>query len=359
MKYIKEYHVFIDDDTFDLIYSDIKDIMSDINLELKEEHDDIQKKRINLGLRPFPSSPQLYININTLSLNLSINFSQKYNEDIVSMNCIGDVTKAENKIKRMIKFISAKYGISLSYGIFFGHQILISKPEIVDRIKFLYNFERKEEQEFFLYYETIDLELDSKYNMISEEIVSEYDIKFISMDGDVGLKGFRLVIHSKVDKISYVYDFQRGNYLENDNIEYLVDIYKSKFIYSSDVKAVSIKSKMLDSGANLIDSYKFTCNIHDDKCIEFYELFMDNFIKNSGMSKSKLLLDLLNKLLENTFFEIEEYDIENGEIVLYINDKIIKISVNNDLKIKVDGIKVEENDVIEEIYLKLTDKNAI
>ena len=58
------------------------------------------------------------------------------------------------------------------------------------------------------------------------------------------------------------------------------------------------------------------------------------------------------------FFNIYfQWDILKNITILFIGDKIIKLSVDNDLNVYLDGTKINSDEVVEEIYLKLTNKN--
>lgn len=352
MKYIKEYNHFIDQDLFDQIYDDIKELINDVNLEIKDE-----------GKRAY-----LYVD-SFFSLNRTIHFKEKYNEDIFYLKFttrgLGDQRIVFNNIDRIVRFLSSKYSVDLSYGLFFNHEIAISKRETIDTIKFLYEFERKEDQDFYLYDDVIQ---DSNYKILADEILDNYDILFLSMDGDVGLSGFRIMLKPKkeVEKYSYIYNFKRSEDLVDmkDEVEYDVDVYKIPSHYNTSV--IHGMSERLTKttltrlvGGEVVDNYKFKCDIYDKEYEHFYKLFIDNFVKNSGHEKSKLILKILNELSGNTFFEIDEFDYNSKEIILFIEDRVIKLSVDNNLNVYLDGSKINSDDVVEEIYLKLTDKNAV
>jgi hypothetical protein len=343
MKYLLKYKLFESSLNNLIPYADIQEYIIDTNIDISEELG-VGKQEIHLsiGSNTFISNLLEIDNFSNDFYTLSLN---RYYENHKVVN---------NNISRLCKYLSSRYDKQITYDII-GHKYIIGYREVIDILAWLYDNEFRNDDIDFNYL-MYDMDEDSIFFKKYQTLL-DFGVTFGSSILSGGYSGFSISVKYNNENLGYL--FKRVKI--GEDIEYNLEI----FTYPGTKRSHRLN----------LESSKLTFNIYDKDFPEkICEIVIGRSIKYFKIDKL-ILIDKIVGILseENDFFNPIDIDIRKGlmEFLVKKDDDFarFRISIEDNLDMYVKQLypfqissreqdKTSVDELIHDVYLKLTQKNA-
>lgn len=330
-KYIK---IFEDFNNFD--WKNLDEEVEDMVITLKENGENIT------DLKPFHPS----------NILADLCISDQYSDIVRTYRSNpGTIHNKEllNYSNRICRYLSGKKDLKVIPLSTSGYNSLVfGDPKTIYYIDKVYKLENRYDDGYDL--DPTDISDDSLQNKMS--LLYENGYNFTVKSGGYSIDGFTVNVYQYSSTVPIiVFSFVRDPNIISDQIDYSVDI------------ETFPKSNSINRKIKLLNASKLSVDIYDNSNPkEFYEILISMSISFLGIKKIILINDILDRLNQNDFFTIDEVESHKDTIVVSTSDKDIVVNIDDDLNIyigdKIDKNKTELEDLVYDIFLKLTDKNA-